>query len=117
MDSLTQQLSNLFPPRMSKAAFATLCFIQCLYGKKITLLILGNDHLCYALAILNDKVFLTKINQNNTDFTAIIGIYNANLIGGCQSSFTGNSASRIDKSRIALGNFKRKKMGALYARP
>ncbi len=42
--------------------------------QEITLFMTGNDHLGYALAIVDNERLLRQVDQQNTDFTAIISV-------------------------------------------
>ena len=59
---------------MSISSFAPDGFVEYLNSLKISLFVSGDYHLGDTLTILHHEVFLRKVNQDNADFSAIVGI-------------------------------------------
>ena len=60
---------------MSETASAALCLVQRLRETPLSLFVTSYHQLCHALAIINGKRFGREINQYDTYFASIVGIY------------------------------------------
>lgn len=65
---------------MSETSSTALCLIQHLHLNQLGLFVLGNDHLCNALAIVDDERLVGEVDQDDTHFTAIICIDGARRV-------------------------------------
>ena len=59
---------------MSISAFAALCLVEHFHLDEFALLMAGNNHLGNTLTVVHNEVVLRQIDEQNADFTAIIGI-------------------------------------------
>ena len=86
---------------MSVSALASFCGIQLVHEDKFCLLMPRNNHLSNALSVVDDKVFGRHVHEQNTDFTAIIGIYRAGGIKHGDTVFESQTASRTHLSLVS----------------
>lgn len=73
----------LFYTCMTIATSTSLGFIERLYFDEFSIFVLGNHHLGNTLTIINDKVGLREVDEQNHDLASIIGI---NRAGGIKNS-------------------------------
>ena len=65
---------------MTITAFAALCLVKFFYNDKVCLFVTCNNHLGYALSVVNHEVVLRKIDQQDTYLTTIVGINGAGRV-------------------------------------
>lgn len=84
----------LLPPRMSEAACPAFRIIEHLYFEPLGLLVAGNHHLGNPFTIFNNKRFVGKINEDDTNLAAIVGIDGARRIEDGDSFLQSQAAAR-----------------------
>ena len=87
---------------MSVASFASFCFIEHFHLNELCLLMAGNDHLGNALAVVDDKIFLGEIDEQNTYFSTVVGINSAWRIEYGNPFFQSKTATRTYLCFIAF---------------
>lgn len=59
---------------MSVAASAALRLVKFLDESEVHLFVASNDHLSYALTIVDDEIFLTEVDKQHPQFATIVSI-------------------------------------------
>lgn len=88
---------------MSVTSFAALCLVELFYDDEVALLMTGNDHLCDALAIVDDKIFGREVDEYDAHLSAVVGINGSRSVQHRQSVLQGQSAARTDLCLVTLG--------------
>ena len=88
--------------RVSISSCTTLSLVEFFYEDEVGLLMLGNDHLCYALARLYGEGFVGEIYQHHAYLTTVVGVYGARGIEYCQSVLESQSAAWAHLCLIAF---------------
>lgn len=78
---------------MAEAAGTAFCLVQLSHWHPLGLLVPGNYHLGYALAVVYDERLIAQVDQNHADLSAIVGIYCAWRIQHGDAMLYGESAS------------------------
>lgn len=65
---------------MSVPAHSTFCLIEFIDWLPLSTLVLSDDHLSNALSVIDDKIFLPKVDKNDADFIAIVAVDSARRI-------------------------------------
>lgn len=59
---------------MAITTCSTLRLVKFLDESEVHLLVACNDHLCYALTIVYDEIFLTEVDKQHPQFATIVSI-------------------------------------------
>ena len=66
---------------MPIAAFAAFSLVQHLYGHELALFVPGDDHLCDALSVVHDEIFLRESTVPG-EFSTVIPFFRASPLRG-----------------------------------
>ena len=86
---------------MPIAAFAAFSLVQHLYGHELALFVPGDDHLCDALSVVHDEIFLREVYQQHAHLSAIVGIHRTRRVQHRDPFLQGQSAARSHLSLVA----------------
>ena len=78
---------------MSVATGPALCLIEHLYLLNLPLLMSCYDHLCDALAIIDDEWFVGEVDKQHHDLSTVIGIDGARGVEHGESVFESQTAA------------------------
>ena len=91
----------LFHSRMTITALAALRLVKHFDSDEIGSFVPCNDHLGYALAIVDDEILVAKVNQQHSHLASVIGIDGAWGIEHGKSMLQRQSAARAHLCLIA----------------
>lgn len=89
--------------RVAKSTFATLSIVELLYFNKLARFVLCYNHLCYALAVVYNKLFLRKIYENYANLTTIVSVNSSGSIQYGYAMFQCKSTARAHLGFISNG--------------
>src|SRR5690606_3105454 len=101
-------IRNLFDSGTAKTSVTSFSFRQLCYFLPRGSLMFGDNHLCNAFAVFNGVGFVGEIDQNDSNFSTVIGIYGSGSVGHCNSFFCSQSASGSDLCLISNRKFYKK---------
>ena len=78
---------------MSVSTGSALCLIEHLYLLKLSLLMACDDHLCDALAIIDDEWFVGEVDKQHHDLSTVVGIDGARGVEHGESVFERQTAA------------------------
>ena len=100
---LCELSGRLFFAAVSESSSATLCLVQRVGELPFSLFVVGNDHLCYALAVVDGEGLVGEIDEDDADFAAIVGINGAWGIQNGDAVLDGQSATWAYLRLVACG--------------
>src|SRR5574344_1839702 len=97
---------------MAKSPTASVCLVKNIYCNKCSLFAFRDDHLCNTFAILNNKIFIREIDQDDTYFATVISINSHRSIEYCKYPLKSQYTKRSDlclvtcrKRKIKTGRY------------
>ena len=79
---------------MSESSCASLGFIELFDELPLGLFMACNDHLRYALSVLNDEVLGREIHKDDADFSPVVGINGSGSIQYRDAMLDGQATAR-----------------------
>ena len=101
----------LFLSRRAESAFATLGICKLVSLGEIHRKEGSDNKLSHSLTVIDGGVCFGMVVERYHDLASVVGVNYAYLVCGSKTALCGDSASRIDKSAVTLGDLKRNTCG------